>query len=79
LSSEDTAVKSSSTRADAAARREEEAMPLYQYYCDQCKREVSLTMTMSEHGKGGAACPECGSRGLRPLLGTVFTQTSRKS
>ena len=54
-------------------------MPLYEYYCDKCKREVTLTMTMSQHDKGGAACPDCGSRGLRPLIGTVFTQTSRKS
>ena len=54
-------------------------MPLYEYYCDTCKREVTLAMTMSEHDKGGAACPDCGSRGLRPLVGKVFTQTSRKS
>ena len=54
-------------------------MPLYEYYCDKCKREVTLTMTMSEHDKGGAACPDCGNRGLRPLVGTFFTQTSRKS
>jgi len=54
-------------------------MPLYEYYCEKCKREVTLTMTMSERDKGGAACPDCGSRSLRPLVGTVFTQTSRKS
>ena len=69
----------SSIWADAAERREEEATPLYEYYCDKCKREVTLTMTMSEHDKGGAACPDCGNRGLRPLVGTFFTQTSRKS
>ena len=54
-------------------------MPLYEYYCDKCKREVTLTMTVSEHDKGGAACPGCGNRAMRPQLGTVFTQTSRKS
>jgi putative FmdB family regulatory protein len=54
-------------------------MPHYEYYCDKCRREVTLTMTMSEHDKGGAACPACGSRELRPLVGTVFTQTSKKS
>ena len=54
-------------------------MPLYEYYCDTCKREVTLTMTISEHDKGGAACPDCGGRAMRPLVGTVFTQTSKKS
>ena len=54
-------------------------MPLYEFYCDKCQREVSLTMTISEHDKGGAVCPECGGKSLRPLVGTFFTQTSRKS
>ena len=32
-------------------------MPLYEYYCETCRREVTLTMTISEHDKGGAVCP----------------------
>jgi hypothetical protein len=36
-------------------------------------------MSMTEHEKGGAACPECGGRGMRPLVGTFFSKTSRKS
>ncbi len=54
-------------------------MPVYEYYCEKCNKEVSHTMSISEHDKGGAACPDCGSRSLRPLVGTIFTQTSRKS
>lgn len=54
-------------------------MPLYEYYCDTCKREVSLTMSISEHGKGNAACPHCGGKEMRPLVGTFFSKTSRKS
>ena len=54
-------------------------MPHYEYFCDACKKEVMLQMSMSEHEKGGAACPECGGRGLRPLVGTFFSKTSRKS
>jgi putative FmdB family regulatory protein len=53
-------------------------MPLYEYYCEQCKREVTLTMSLREREQG-AACPTCGNRSMRPLLGSVFTQTSRKS
>jgi len=37
-------------------------MPLYEYFCDKCQKEVSLTLSMSEREKGGAKCPQCGAR-----------------
>jgi putative FmdB family regulatory protein len=54
-------------------------MPLYEFYCDKCAKEVSVTMTISEREKGQPTCPHCGGRELRPLMGTFFTQTSKKS
>jgi len=54
-------------------------MPLYEYYCDACRKEFSATMTIGEHDRTKAACPGCGSRDVRPLMGTVLTQTSKKS
>ena len=54
-------------------------MPQYEYFCDRCDKEITLSMSMSEHAKGSAACPGCGSRELRPLVGTFFSKTSRKS
>ena len=27
-------------------------MPLYEYYCETCKREVTVPMSVSEHDKG---------------------------
>jgi putative FmdB family regulatory protein len=54
-------------------------MPVYEYYCPQCQREVTVPMSVSEHDKGGAACPQCGGHDLRPQLGTFFSKTSRKS
>jgi putative FmdB family regulatory protein len=54
-------------------------MPLYEFYCDKCEKEVSLTLSMREKEKGEAKCPECGSREMRPLVGTFFSKTSRKS
>jgi putative FmdB family regulatory protein len=54
-------------------------MPLYEYICDNCKGPVTIAMTIREHDKGGATCPTCGSVTLRPQLGMVFVQTSRKS
>ena len=53
-------------------------MPLYEYFCDTCQKEVSVTQSMSEHANG-AACPECGGRNMRPLVGPFFSKTSRKS
>jgi len=54
-------------------------MPLYEFFCDKCRKEVSLTLTISEREKGDATCPQCGSRELRPLVGPFFAKTSRKS
>jgi putative FmdB family regulatory protein len=56
----------------------ETPMPLYEYFCDKCQKEIAVTQSMSEHAKG-AACPDCGSRTMRPLVGTFFSKTSRKS
>jgi putative FmdB family regulatory protein len=53
-------------------------MPLYEFFCDKCQKEVSLTMSISEREKGAAKCPQCGGD-LRPLVGTFFSKTSRKS
>jgi putative FmdB family regulatory protein len=53
-------------------------MPLYEFFCDRCQKEVTVSQSMSEHARG-AACPECGSRDMRPLVGAFFSKTSRKS
>lgn len=54
-------------------------MPLYEFYCDTCQREVSMTLSLREREQGTATCPTCGGRSLRPLVGTFFSKTSRKS
>jgi putative FmdB family regulatory protein len=54
-------------------------MPLYEYFCDKCQKDVTIPMSISQHEKGGAACPQCGNRALRPLVGSFFSKTSRKS
>jgi len=65
------------TTIDRVERRM--TMPLYEFFCDTCRKEVSLTLSISEREKGDAACPQCGGRELRPLVGTFFAKTSRKS
>ena len=54
-------------------------MPVYEYSCDKCKRDVQVTLSISEHNKAKVACPRCGNKALRPLVSTFFSQTSRKS
>ena len=54
-------------------------MPVYEYHCETCRKEVTVTMTISEHDKGTTVCPECGGRDLRQLVGSFFSKTSRKS
>ncbi len=54
-------------------------MPVYEYFCEKCQREVSLTLSISQHEKGQATCPQCSGKDLRPLVSTFFSQTSRKS
>jgi len=29
-------------------------MPIYEYFCEGCKKEVTRTMSISEHDKGSA-------------------------
>jgi putative FmdB family regulatory protein len=54
-------------------------MPVYEYHCDKCQREVTLTLSIREHEKSKVKCPKCASKALRPLLSTFVSQTSRKS
>src|SRR2546428_737956 len=53
-------------------------MPLYEFFCDKCQKEVSVTMTISERGKGRATCPHCGSHELRPLMVGVVREAAQQ-
>jgi len=54
-------------------------MPLYEFFCSKCAKEISMTLTVGERERGEYKCPQCGSTGLQPLMGTFFSKTSRKS
>jgi len=42
-------------------------MPVYEYYCVKCDREVAFALTISQHEKGQVKCPKClGGRIGRP-------------
>ena len=48
-------------------------MPHYEFYCEKCQKEVTLTVSIAEHERGGYKCPGCGG------VGTFFSQKSRKA
>lgn len=52
-------------------------MPLYEFMCPRCKKQVALTLTIKER-ESGATCPECGGP-LEPLLAAFYSKTSKKS
>jgi putative FmdB family regulatory protein len=54
-------------------------MPHYEFYCERCKKEVALTLSIGERERADYKCPGCEGKSLQPLIGTVFTQTSKKS
>lgn len=54
-------------------------MPVYEYQCQECQKEFSLTMTISEHEKKKPACPRCESKKVRQQISGFQTITSRKS
>jgi putative FmdB family regulatory protein len=52
---------------------------VYEYHCDKCAREVTLTLSIREHEKGEIKSPKCGGKTLQPLLSAFMSQTSKKS
>ena len=52
-------------------------MPVYEYYYENCRRAVAVTLSIGEHDKGMPAGPQCNGKKIRPLVSTFFT--SRKS
>lgn len=53
--------------------------PRYESYCADCKKEVSLVLTMEEREEGNYACPECKGRQLESCMAGFYAKTSPKS
>ena len=55
-------------------------MPIYEYYCFDCKKRVSvLFRTMAEAEAGAKACPECAGKRLRRLMSRLRVLRSEEN
>jgi putative FmdB family regulatory protein len=54
-------------------------MPLYEFFCRDCKKALSKALTIAEHGKEGITCPHCGGKNLEQRWSAFSVITSKKS
>jgi putative FmdB family regulatory protein len=60
-------------------KKGERTMPTYEYQCETCNNQFLLVLSIAEHEKGKAACPNCQSEQVKQLFSTFIAKTSRKS
>ncbi|MEZ4677372.1 MAG: zinc ribbon domain-containing protein [Caldilineaceae bacterium] len=55
-------------------------MPIYEYFCLDCRKRVNVFFrTFSAASTGNAACPACGSANLHRLVSRVAVMKSEES
>jgi putative FmdB family regulatory protein len=59
--------------------KEESAMPYYVFLCQDCNRQFTLSLRMSDLEKGEVVCPHCGSKRVVQQATAFSAVTSKKS
>ncbi|MFP3927452.1 MAG: FmdB family zinc ribbon protein [Desulfobacteraceae bacterium] len=54
-------------------------MPTYDFRCEKCNKEFSLTMSIAEYDNKKFRCPECKSTRVKQQITPFQTVTSKKS
>jgi putative FmdB family regulatory protein len=54
-------------------------MPMYEYKCLDCGKEVLLSLSLKDHENRAATCPSCKSKRMEQVFTSVMAKTSRKS
>ena len=54
-------------------------MPMYEYKCLDCGKEVLLALSLKEHDSKAVSCPSCKSKRMEQVFTSVMAKTSRKS
>jgi putative FmdB family regulatory protein len=55
------------------------AMPRYEFLCEQCSKPFELIMTISEREKTKPTCPTCKGTEVIPQFSGFMAQTGKKS
>ena len=54
-------------------------MPAYEFFCQKCRKVVTLLLSVSDYENKKRKCPKCGSVRLERQITSIQVQTSRKS
>ncbi len=54
-------------------------MCTYVFLCQDCNKEFTQILRISEHAKGGVACPHCGGKHVTQVVTAFSAITSKKS
>ncbi len=54
-------------------------MPVYQFFCKECKKSFTLTLSLEAYEKGKLACPKCKSKKVEQRLQAFYAVTSKKA
>lgn len=54
-------------------------MPTYEYRCENCDKEFTLHLSISEHEQGNITCPYCNEGRIVRQYSPFYAKTSRKS
>jgi len=55
------------------------AMSEYVFHCEDCGKEFTRTLHISERDKGEVACPHCGSKRVGQMVTSFSAVTAKKS
>jgi len=54
-------------------------MPHYVFFCEECEKEFTLVLRISELETAEVKCPECGSTKVHQKAATFSAMTGKKS
>jgi putative FmdB family regulatory protein len=55
-------------------------MPLYEYFCESCRKDFEVALTLKEHDhEEQIACPKCGGHNVHQVAAAFTAVTSKKS
>ena len=54
-------------------------MPVYDYICNDCRKNFERVLTLHEHDSEKMRCPSCGSKNIEQQVAAFYAVTSKKS